>query len=72
MSTRHIPYSGHVRGATWRFDQESIEHEAEQDSESAEHDEREPPTVVLADQSCEEATPDCADIHARLMQSHRP
>ena len=61
-----------IRRAARRLDEEPVQHEAEQDAQPAEHDERQPPAVVLADQAGEEAAADRADIDARLVQSHRP
>src|SRR3954453_15596648 len=60
-----------IHRAAGGLDQEAPEHAAEDYSQPAEDDERQPPPVVLPDPAGEKATANRAEIHARLMQPHR-
>jgi len=48
-----------------------VQRDTQQDPQAAEHDERQAPAVVLADQSRKNAATDRPDVDARLVQPHR-
>ena len=68
---RSLGEGGRVHRAARRLRQKSPQHHREHDAETTEDNERQTPTVVLADPSREEAAGDRPDVHARLMQAHR-